>query len=170
MAPALTSTIGVAAGLSRFAGKLSRFAGKIIAIYTLTESAGRQAAVLLQQLVPNISVELSHDKVGNERLQMLARNADLFVVVTQSAKHAATLFIQRYRQSRPLLFPKGRGYRVSWRHWKSSAFPSSRVLKPLLPDDQPRDRIATIWIFLPVWLISTLSLLSLSSPINGASL
>lgn len=102
VAPALTSTTGVAAGLSRLAGK-------IIAIYTLTESAGCQAAVLLQQLVPNISVELSHDKVGNERLQMLARNADLFVVVTQSAKHAATLFIQRYRQSRPLLFPKGRG-------------------------------------------------------------
>jgi len=102
VAPALNSTTGVAAGLSRLAGK-------IIAIYTLTESAGCQAAVLLQQLVPNISVELSHDKVGNERLQMLARNADLFVVVTQSAKHAATLFIQRYRQSRPLLFPKGRG-------------------------------------------------------------
>lgn len=83
--------------------------GKTIAIYTLTESAGRQAAALLRQLVPNISVELNHDKVGSERLQALARNADLFVVVTQSAKHAATLFIQQHRRNHPVLFPTGRG-------------------------------------------------------------
>lgn len=102
-------TAPISTGVTEVVGNLNRLAGKLIAIYTLTESAGRQAASLLRQLVPNVSVELSHDKVGNDRLEALARNADVFVVVTQSAKHAATLFIQRYRQSKPLLFPKGRG-------------------------------------------------------------
>ena len=101
-APISTST-------SEISNPLNRLAGKMIAIYTLTESTGRQAMALLQQLIPDVSVELNHDKVGNDRLQALARNADVFVVVAQSAKHAATLFIQRYRQSKPLLFPKGRG-------------------------------------------------------------
>lgn len=88
---------------------LISLADKTIAIYTLTESVGRQAERFLRELVPDISVALSHDTVGNERLRALAQNADIFVVVTQSAKHTATTFIQRYRDTKPLLFAKGRG-------------------------------------------------------------
>jgi hypothetical protein len=48
--------------------------------------------------------------VGSDRLQHAARTADLFVVVTGSASHAATGFIEAKRPaSLPLLHPTGKG-------------------------------------------------------------
>ncbi|RKH43191.1 hypothetical protein D7Y23_29815 [Corallococcus sp. AB050B] len=100
-------------------------ANKMVAIYTLTESVGQRVRDMLLQTYTGVVVQLSHDKVGNERLKQLARNADLFVMVTASAKHAATLFIEDHRKERPLLRPAGKGsasaLRVIHEHLKSSA-------------------------------------------------
>lgn len=85
-------------------------ANKKIAIYTLTEPAGRRVRDILEQTFPQVVVHLSHDKVGNDRLKQMARDADLFVMVTASAKHAATMFIESHRpKDRPLLRPSGKG-------------------------------------------------------------
>jgi hypothetical protein len=87
-----------------------RLAGRRIAIYTLTESAGRQAAVMLEALAPGVGVTVYADHVGSQALRAAAEGADIFVLVTWSAKHAATDFIRRHRPSgKPLLYAPGRG-------------------------------------------------------------
>jgi hypothetical protein len=100
------STAEAMQGIKDLAGLL---ANKTVAIYTLTESAGQRARDMLLHSYPGVVVQLSHDKVGNDRLKQLARNVDLFVMVTASAKHAATLFIEEHRGGRPLLRPAGKG-------------------------------------------------------------
>lgn len=83
---------------------------RTIAIYTLTESAGRRAAEVLKRRAPGVRVDLFHDLVGSDRLEHAARSADLFVVVTASATHAATGVIDAERpRGRPLLRPAGKG-------------------------------------------------------------
>ena len=84
--------------------------GKTVALYTLTDSAARQAKSAIESLVPNVSVELSADHVCTSRLQNLAHKADLFVVATSSAKHAATDCIMRHRGKAPLAYAAGRGF------------------------------------------------------------
>ena len=54
-------------------------------------------------------VDLSHDKGGSDRLQQWVRNDDLVVIVTASAKHAATGFIEGHRQKLPLLLVNSKG-------------------------------------------------------------
>lgn len=80
-----------------------------VAIYTLTESAGRQAANILKEVAPSLRVEMSHDKVASVALRNMAHQADIFVMVTASAKHAATGFIQQERPDKPILYVNGRG-------------------------------------------------------------
>ncbi|TNE90388.1 MAG: hypothetical protein EP330_08715 [Deltaproteobacteria bacterium] len=82
---------------------------RYIVIYTLTERAGRSAREVLRGLYPGVRVELSHDKVGSPRLKEFARNADLFVMCTWSAKHAATEFIAHERGHKPIGYPQGKG-------------------------------------------------------------
>ncbi len=86
-----------------------RLPGREIGIYTLTESAGRQAQTLLLSVAPDLRIHLNHDHVGTPPLAALARNVDLFVVVAGSAKHAATDFIRAKRGDAPLVFAAGRG-------------------------------------------------------------
>ena len=85
--------------------------GKLVAIYTLTESAGLRAKRMLSAICSNLEVRLNHDHVGSERLKSLAREADYFVVTTQSAKHAATEFAKshRPRSKPPFIYPSGKG-------------------------------------------------------------
>jgi len=84
--------------------------GSFLAIYTLTESAGRQAANVLKELAPSLRVEMSHDKAASTALKHMAHQADIFVMVTASAKHAATGFIQQERRGKLMLYAKGRGF------------------------------------------------------------
>jgi hypothetical protein len=84
--------------------------GKIVALYTLTESAGRHASEALAEAFPGVRVELSSDHVCTPRLRALAHDADLFVVATASAKHAGTDCIQRHRAaSMRTAYAAGRG-------------------------------------------------------------
>jgi hypothetical protein len=84
--------------------------GLKIAIYTLTESSSRQAKSALESSLPSVVVDCSADHVGNQRLKAMAENADIFVVTSSSAKHAATQYILQHRGDRPLLYAQGRGF------------------------------------------------------------
>jgi len=81
-----------------------------IAIYSLTESASRQAMVALEQIEPTVIVDCNADHGGTMRLKALAEGADIFVMTWLSAKHAATDFIRDHRANRPLLYAQGRGF------------------------------------------------------------
>jgi hypothetical protein len=90
-------------------GFAARLSGKRIAIYTLTESSSRQAKEALEALCPNVIVECSADHGGTARLRAMAEGADLFIMTSLSAKHAATDFIRDHRGNRPLGYAQGRG-------------------------------------------------------------
>lgn len=84
--------------------------GRTVAIYSLTEGAALRARDFLQRSFDDVTVELSHDHVATARLRTLARTADVFVIATRSAKHAATTYIEAERtQGWPVLYPGGKG-------------------------------------------------------------
>ena len=85
--------------------------GKIVGIYTLTVSAAARAKSVLESQFTDTEIRLNHDHVGSVRLESLAREADYFLVVAKSAKHAATDFIKlkRPRGRSELIYPSGRG-------------------------------------------------------------
>ncbi|MEU8467183.1 protein DpdD [Streptomyces sp. NPDC029006] len=80
-----------------------------VVLYSLTESATTRAAQILRILVPKIDIETSAEHDGSSKLAAQAANADVFVVVTASAKHAATDFISAKRGARPVLLVNSRG-------------------------------------------------------------
>jgi hypothetical protein len=86
-------------------------AGKMVAIYTLEESSGKRARELISMIYHGVDVRVNHDHVGSEQLKHLARNADYFLMVTKSAKHAATNFVkaERPNMKRPIDYPAGKG-------------------------------------------------------------
>lgn len=84
-------------------------AGKTVVLHSLTESAIIRAAQVLRRLVPTISVKTNSEHDGSPQLAQLSSNADYFVVVTASAKHAATTFISANRKGLPTLLVNSRG-------------------------------------------------------------
>lgn len=88
----------------------SQLNGLRIAIYSLSESASRQAKAALEQVAPGVKVECNTDHVGTQKLRALAENAHVFVIVWQAAKHAATNYIRQHRGDRPLTYSKGKGF------------------------------------------------------------
>ncbi len=91
-------------------GFAEKLYGQFIAIYSLTEDASRQAKKALEDLNPNVKVDISADHVGTQRLKAMSENADLFVISWRSAKHAATNFIRANRGARPLIYARGKGF------------------------------------------------------------
>jgi hypothetical protein len=84
--------------------------GKSVAVYTLTQRSAEQFQRIVQARAPGVTLALLHDLDASKRLQQHARQADLFVMVTASAKHAATNCIRRTRSAeKPLLIPTGKG-------------------------------------------------------------
>jgi hypothetical protein len=81
-----------------------------VAVYTLTVRAAEQFRRVVQARAPNASVTILHDLDASRRLEQHARHADLFILVTASAKHAATDCVRAYRPpGKPLLMPAGKG-------------------------------------------------------------
>ena len=68
--------------------------GKSLLIYTLMEPVALRVKKFLENACESVTVHLSHDKGGNDRLERWVKNDDLIVLVTASAKHAATGFIE----------------------------------------------------------------------------
>jgi hypothetical protein len=81
----------------------------MVAIYTLTEGAGRNARAQLSELAPELRVDLNHDHVGTRGLAALAERTDLFVIAALSATHAATDFIRTRCPSERLAYAPGKG-------------------------------------------------------------
>jgi hypothetical protein len=106
---ALPSDLAIEIDTPNDANLAARLAGKLIAVYTMTESAGAQASEILKGLAPDVEVRVNSDHGGTRPLRALAENADLFVIVAASASHAATDFIRMRRGERPLVYAAGRG-------------------------------------------------------------
>src|SRR5207247_8371374 len=85
--------------------------GKRVAMYSLQESALRRATSVVVELCPRARVNAFHDHVGGSAaLRTASATADVFVLATASAKHAATKFIEEHRpKSRPTLYARGQG-------------------------------------------------------------
>ncbi|MGY1780304.1 protein DpdD [Geodermatophilus sp. SYSU D01036] len=82
---------------------------KTIVLHSLTETATTRASQVLRRFVPGIDVRTNSDHDGSPQLAQLSRNADVFVVVTASAKHAATTFIADHRGALPTVLVNSRG-------------------------------------------------------------
>lgn len=92
------------------ASPYARLDGKIVAIYSLSDRVSGRAKAMLEGLCPSVDVRINSDHVGTASLKNLAREADIFVVNTASAKHAATNFISANRKgSAVTLFHNSRG-------------------------------------------------------------
>ena len=75
---------------------LTDVGGLNVLLYSLDEGVLARTAALLETLAPGAEVRLSHDHVGTPRLRQQARGADLIVLATRCAKHAATGFIRSH--------------------------------------------------------------------------
>ncbi len=80
-----------------------------VVLYSLMESSARRAADTLRRLVQTVDVVTTADHVGSDRLADLSKNADVFVMVTAAAKHAATEFIEDHRKPRPVIHVHSKG-------------------------------------------------------------
>tara|TARA_Y100000588_G_scaffold324439_1_gene357587 strand:- start:1315 stop:3036 length:1722 start_codon:yes stop_codon:yes gene_type:complete len=87
-----------------------RLAGKRIAIYTLTEPAGKRARDTLRELAPESEIILNSDHDCSRGLSALAKSADIFVFAWKSSKHQAFYCVKDHRPKElPLLQPLGKG-------------------------------------------------------------
>jgi len=82
---------------------------KLVGIYTLVESAAREAKKSLQDNVPDIRVEISSDKVCTPKLTSLSKNADFMIVTSLAAKHPATDCIRDNRPADQIIYASGKG-------------------------------------------------------------
>jgi hypothetical protein len=81
--------------------------GKLVAIYTLTEGAGRRAKAILEGLFKGLSVETNSDHVATSSLTTLAKKADYFIFSANSSKHQAFYPVSKIRSD--LIYPQGKG-------------------------------------------------------------
>jgi len=81
--------------------------GKRLAIYTLTETAGRRAKSIFSQLFPELDVQLNHDHSATSALLNLASTADYFIFSSKSAAHQAFYPVTKKRND--ILYPDGKG-------------------------------------------------------------
>lgn len=82
---------------------------KAVLIYTLTEPVAQRVKSFLENACEGITIHLSHEKGGSDRLRQWAQNDDLVVMVTASAKHAATGFIEEHCSQERLLRVNSKG-------------------------------------------------------------
>lgn len=67
-------------------------------MYSLQESALRRAARVIEELSPGSRVDTFNDHVGGSAaLRKASTTADIFIIATGAAKHAATTFIEDHR-------------------------------------------------------------------------
>ncbi len=78
-------------------------------LYSLDEAVLQRTEAKLRTLVPELKIALSHDKVGSDSLRHKSRNADLVVLATRCAKHAATGFITESAKKAHMTYADGSG-------------------------------------------------------------
>lgn len=105
--PSLTFTEVESGDMESFGRRLG---GQRVAIYTLTRDAAQNAKEVLCKISDSVKISLHDDHVATPSLKAAAEGADIFVVVTWSAKHAATGYIQQHRpKDKVTLYAPGRG-------------------------------------------------------------
>jgi hypothetical protein len=77
-------------------------AGKSIAVYSLTERIARRFGQLAERAFDGIKIHYVHDKSLTDRMKSLAQSADIFIINTWDAKHAATNGIKQNRAAEKL--------------------------------------------------------------------
>ena len=83
--------------------------GKSIAVYSLTERIARRFGQLAEQAFDDIKIHYIHDKSLTDRMKSLAQSADIVIINTWDAKHAATNGIKANRRNdRNTLEPNGK--------------------------------------------------------------
>ena len=81
-----------------------------VGLYTLTPGVGERVVRVLSERAPALDVRVNSDTHSTDQLVSLAREADVFIVVTRSATHSATDAIQSTRPGGlPLLRASGKG-------------------------------------------------------------
>lgn len=80
-----------------------------ILLYSLEEAVLARAKSAVERMHPGIQVALSSAKVGSVSLREHARRADLIVLATRRAAHAATGFIQAHTKSARIEYADGCG-------------------------------------------------------------
>lgn len=75
----------------------SMLRGKAIAVYSLTERIATRFGQLATKIFEGIKISYCHEKALTDRLKSIAHTADIFVVNTWDAKHAATIGIKANR-------------------------------------------------------------------------
>ena len=79
-------------------------------LYSLDKAVLARVSQSIREVVPDADVQTSSDKVGNPRLRDLVRNADVVVIATRCATHAATGFINDHvPPSATVVYPDGAG-------------------------------------------------------------
>ncbi|MDA7686506.1 protein DpdD [Pseudomonadales bacterium] len=86
---------------------LNKLADKLVAIYTLTEGAGRRAQKTLMERYDGLEVRLNHDNSATDALLNLADTADYFIFSSRSAAHQAFYPVSKRRKD--LIYPSGKG-------------------------------------------------------------
>lgn len=74
-----------------------------VLLYSLDEAVLDRASAMLRAIAPGVTIHLSHDHVGSPRLKQHSRNADVIVMATRCATHAATGFIRANAASTALV-------------------------------------------------------------------
>jgi hypothetical protein len=81
-----------------------------ILLYSLDSGSLQRTASAIERRWPEARVQVSAAKVGDQSLKQHARNADIVVLATRRAAHAATNFIQANKgEQTEIVFPDGSG-------------------------------------------------------------
>ena len=84
-------------------------ANRFIALYSLTLSATERAANVIKAACPTVKVKAFCESGNTPSMKDAARTADLFIIATRSAKHAATEAIMQNRVGQPVEYAAGKG-------------------------------------------------------------
>ncbi|MFD3813541.1 protein DpdD [Streptomyces rubiginosohelvolus] len=80
-----------------------------VLLYSLDEAVLTRCAEEIKQLAPGVDTARSSDHVGSSQLRQKARSADLVVIATRCAKHAATGFITQHARTQHIFYADGSG-------------------------------------------------------------
>ncbi|WP_280335140.1 protein DpdD [Nocardia wallacei] len=86
------------------------FAAEVnVLLYSLDEKVLGRVTEQLRSAAPNARVTTSSDHVGSPRLRQWVQHADLIVLITRCATHAATGFISNHTSSEKIAYVDGSG-------------------------------------------------------------
>ncbi|MFI6347998.1 protein DpdD [Streptomyces sp. NPDC050560] len=80
-----------------------------VLLYSLDDAVLSRCAEEIKQLAPAVDATKASDHVGSPQLRQKARSADLIVIATRCAKHAATGFITQHARTEHIHYADGSG-------------------------------------------------------------